>query len=94
MVDHLRVSERRACRVLRQSRAAQRYFPLERTDEGSLTRQIVELASMYGRYGTPRITTLLREEGWQVPKKQSNRGRLWLNDGSCLRLRPEHQDHA
>jgi transposase InsO family protein len=32
-------------------------------------------------------------EGLKVPKKQPKRGRLWLNDGSCVRLRPEHKDH-
>ncbi len=71
---------------------------------------IVELASKYGRYGYRRITALLRQEGWQVnhkrierlwrkeglkvPKKQPKRGRLWLNDGSCIRLRPEYKDHV
>jgi len=29
-----------------------------------------------------------------VPKKQPKRGRLWLNDGSCVRLRPEHENHV
>ena len=29
-----------------------------------------------------------------MPKKQPKRGRLWLNDGSCIRLRPEHKDHV
>jgi transposase InsO family protein len=29
-----------------------------------------------------------------VPKRQPKRKRLWLNDGSCLRLRPEHKDHV
>jgi len=29
-----------------------------------------------------------------VPKKQPKRGRLWLNDGSCVRLRPEYKDHV
>ena len=33
-------------------------------------------------------------EGLKVPKKQPKRGRLWLNDGSCIRLRPEHKDHV
>ena len=66
-----------------------------------------ELASQYGRYGYRRITALLQAEGWQVnhkrveriwrqeglkvPKKQPKRGRLWLNDGSCIRLRPTHR---
>lgn len=35
-----------------------------------------------------------RQEGLKVPKKQPKRGRLWLNDGSCIRLRPEHKDHV
>ncbi len=30
----------------------------------------------------------------KVPQKQPKRGRLWLNDGSCIRLRPEHKDHV
>jgi len=71
---------------------------------------MIELATRYGRYGYRRITALLREEGWKVnhkrveriwrreglkvPKKQPKRGRLWLNDGSCIRLRPEHKDHV
>lgn len=35
-----------------------------------------------------------RREGLKVPKKQPKRGRLWLNDGSCIRLRPEHKNHV
>jgi transposase InsO family protein len=109
-VDHLRVSERRACRVLGQPRATQRYLPSGRDDEDALTKRIVELACVYGRYGTPVITGLIRNAGWivnhkrveriwrreglQVPKKQPKRGRLWLNDGSCVRLRAERKDHV
>ena len=71
---------------------------------------ITTLATKYGRYGYRRITSLLngkdwqvnhkrveriwRREGLKVPKKQPKRGRLWLNDGSCVRLRPEHKDHV
>jgi putative transposase len=110
VIDCLDVSERRACRVLGQSRMTQRYLPLVRDDEEPLTQRIIELAALYGRYGTPRITALLRREGWRVnhkrveriwraaglkvPPKQPKRGRLWLNDGSCLRRRPEHKDHV
>jgi transposase InsO family protein len=106
----LDVSERRACRVLGQSRAVQRYTPIVRDDEKPLTRRIIELAGVFGRYGTPRITALLRNEGWhvnhkrveriwrreglKVPKKQPKRGRLWLNDGSCVRLRAARRDHV
>jgi len=104
------VSERRVCKVLKQSRATQRYLPLVRDDEEPLTQRIIELACVYGRYGTPRITAMIRDEGpivnhkrveriWRqeglkVPKKQPKRGRLWLNDGSCIRLRPQHKDHV
>jgi len=104
------LSERRACKVLDQPRATQWYLPLERDDEEPLTQRIIELAAMYGRYGTPRITAMLRRDGWQVnhkrveriwrqaglkvPKKQPKRARLWLNDGSCVRLRPAYKDHV
>ena len=69
----------------------------------------MELASQYSRYGYRRITALLQHEGWRVnhkrverlwrreglkvPAKQPKRGRLWLNDGSCLRLKPEFPGH-
>jgi len=75
-----------------------------------LVERIVELATQYGRYGYRRITALLRQEGWRVnhkrveriwrqeglkvPQKQPKRGRLWLNDGSCIRLRPQFKDHV
>lgn len=104
------MSERRACRVLGQNRATQRYCPAFRDDEAPLVRRIIEFATVFGRYGSPTITGLLRAEGWhvnhkrveriwreqglRVPKKQPKRGRLWLNDGSCIRLRPEHRNHV
>jgi transposase InsO family protein len=81
-----------------------------RDEDARLTRRIIELASEYGRYGYRRILALLWREGWQVgkdrmeriwrqeglkvPQKQPKRGRLWLNDGSCIRLRPEHRNHV
>jgi len=104
------VSERRACRLVGQPRGTQRYTPTEAADEDALTQAIVTLAAQYGRYGYRRITALLREDGWRVgkdrvqriwrreglkvPKKQKPRGRLWLNDGSCVRLRPTHPHHV
>ena len=72
--------------------------------------RIVELATQYGRYGYRRVTALLREEGFRVnhkrverlwrreglkvPAKQPKRKRLWLNDGSCVRLRPAFRNHV
>jgi transposase InsO family protein len=106
----LRVSERRACRVLGQARNTQRRRAKERGDEDVLTRRIIELATCYGRYGYRRIGALLHREGWRanhkrveriwrreglkVPRKQPKRGRLWLADGSCIRLRPTRRDHV
>jgi len=40
-----------------------------------------------------KVERIWRSEGLKVPKKQAKRRRLWLNDGSCIRLRPEHKDH-
>jgi putative transposase len=75
-----------------------------------LTADIVRLATQYGRYGYRRIREMLVAEGWRVnvkrvyriwrreglkvPMKQPKRGRLWLNDGSCVRLRPERPNHV
>jgi putative transposase len=106
----LAVSERRACKVLEQARATQRRSLSSPSDEEQLTSDIIALATRYGRYGYRRIIAMLRQEGWQVnhkrvariwrkeglkvPKKQPKRGRLWLNDGSCIRLRPGYKDHV
>jgi len=46
------------------------------------------------RVNHKRVERIWRREGLKVPQKQPKRGRLWLNDGSCIRLRPEHQDHV
>lgn len=93
-----------------QPRGTQRYQPTLRNDEDQLTQAIIALASEYGRFGYRRITALLQRAGWnvgrdrvqriwrreglKVPAKQKPRGRLWLNDGSCIRLRPERPNHV
>jgi transposase InsO family protein len=108
--EKYRLSERHACRLLGQPRGTQRYTAILRADEDALTGAIIGLAAQYGRYGYRRITRLLNDTGWsvgtdrvsriwrreglKVPKKQRPRGRLWLNDGSCIRLRPEHRNHV
>jgi transposase InsO family protein len=104
------VSERRACRVIRQARSTQRYALQSKNDEEELRKEIVMLASKFGRYGYRRVTGLLHNAGWQVnhkrveriwrqeglkvPNRQPKRGRLWLNDGSCVRLRAEFPNHV
>jgi transposase InsO family protein len=40
------------------------------------------------------VERIWRQEGLKVPQKQPKRGRLWLNDGSCVRLRPTHRHHV
>ncbi len=110
MQEKLGISERRACGVIGQPRATQRRPSGVRDEEEALRVAIVGLAVRYGRYGYRRITALLRRDGWQVnhkrveriwrqeglkvPQKQPKRGRLWLNDGSCVRLRPTHRNHV
>jgi putative transposase len=103
-------SQRRICKVIVQSRSTQRLEPKVKDDEEALLSEIINLASQYGRYGYRRITALLRRDDWgvnhkrveriwrqeglKVSQKQSKRGRLWLTDGSCVRLRPTHRNHV
>jgi transposase InsO family protein len=44
--------------------------------------------------GRDRVERIWRREGLKVPPKQKPRGRLWLNDGACIRLRPTHRHHV
>ena len=106
----LDASERRACRVIGQPRSTQRYDKRVPDDEHILREQVLQLASEYGRYGYRRVTAMLRNQGWvvnhkrveriwrqeglKVPQKQPKRGRLWLNDGSIVRLKPEFPKHV
>ena len=96
--------------MLEQPRSTQRQEPAIRTDEEPLKERIVALACEYGRYGYRRVTTMLKDEGWRVnhkrverlwrqeglkvPQRQPKRRRLWLNDGSCIRLRPLYPNHV
>jgi hypothetical protein len=61
-----RVSERRACRVLNQPRSTQRRKRFVPNDEPRLVREIIKLASQFGRYSYRRITGILRNRGWKV----------------------------
>lgn len=96
--------------MLGQSRGTQRYRASVSGFEERLTEEIVGLATRYGRYGYRRVTALLRRDGWRVnhkrveriwrreglkvPQRQPKRSRLWLNDGSCVRLRAEYPNHV
>ena len=109
-MEYYRVSERKACRVLGQCRATQRYEPKQMDDEELLRNCVTSLASKYGRYGYKRITALLNQDGWKVnhkrvariwreeglkvPAKQLKKARLWLGNGDCVRHRSEYKDHV
>src|SRR5215208_4446815 len=84
-IEHVRrelgVSERRACAALGQHRSTQR--------------KVAELLRRAGwLINDKRVERIWRPEGLKVPRKQPKRGRLWLTDGSCIRLRPEHRNHV
>jgi len=106
----MNISERRACKVLGQPRSTQRYSATLDETEIALQEAVINYASEYGRYGYRRVHGLLTNDGWKinhkkveriwrreglkVPVKQPKRGRLWFNDGSCIRLRPEYKNHV
>jgi putative transposase len=108
--EQFAVSERRACPVLDQPRASQRYEAKPRDDEAVLVKRMMELARAHPRYGYRMITAKLRQEGWhvnrkrvyrlwrreglKVPQKKRKRRRLGASENSCHRRRAEHQDHV
>jgi len=105
-----KISERMACRAIGQSRTSCRYIPVKRDDEDEVRGKIIYLATNFGRVGYrmvcdmlnnngvdinhKRVERIWREEGLKLPQKQPKRRRLWLNDGSCIRLRPERKNHV
>ena len=104
------VSERRACRVLDQPRASQRYAARPVSDEAALVMRILELVRVHPRYGYRFITAKLRQEGWhvnakriyrlwrreglKVPKKKRKRRRLGTSENACHRRRAERPNHV
>lgn len=110
LIEKFETSERRACKVVGLFRATKRYEAKVDTINKVITPKIIEYASQYGRYGYMRVTAMVRadgfkvnhkrvyriwrKEGLKVPKKQPKRSRLWLNDGSCIRKRPEYKNHV
>lgn len=104
------IPERRACRTLLIHRNTYRYTPLKREDEDAIRESIIEIVTNYGRVGYRMVTDQLRNQGipinykrvyriWcevglKTPRKQSKKRRLWLTDGSCIRLRADHPNHV
>ena len=110
MREVLGVSEHRACRKLGQYRSTHRKIPCGLPDQERLTEDIIALTRDYGRYRYRMIAGMLNNSGWhlnhkraeriwrreglKVPHKQKKKGRLWMNDGSCVRLRAERPNHV
>ena len=104
------MSERRACKVVGISRSLNSYTPKRNVYREQLTERVIYFAKLFGRYGYRKVTGLLHQDGWavsaptvfsiwqqeglQIPQRQPKRGRLWFNDGSCLRHRPEYHNHV
>ena len=85
--DKYILSERTACRIVGQPRGTQRYVPTQKPDEDELTRNIVYLASEYGRYGYRRVTALLNNGGIKVGKNRVQRN--WRHEGQKV-LQKQH----
>jgi len=113
-VDHLQrehhVSERRACRVLGQARATQRYRPRKKDDQAMIVKQMHQLVRRHPRFGYRRIHALLRragfkinrkrvwrlwkQEGFKVPQKQGKKRRLGVSANGIERHGAERIDHV
>ena len=95
---------------MRVNRNTYRYIAVKLPDEDDVRTEIIDKACNYGRVGYRMVTNMMRnsgtkinhkrveriwrEEGLKLPKKQTKKRRLWLNDGSCIRLRPEYKNHV
>jgi putative transposase len=104
------VSERRACRVVGQPRATQRYQPRVKDDEATLVKQMDAIVRQHPRYGYRRAWAVLRQDGWRinckrvhrlwrragyrVPQKQRKKRRLGCSANSIVRRQAEHRDHV
>ena len=92
------------------NRTAYRYEAVRLPDEDKIRADIIYKVCNFGRVGYRMVTDMMRnegtrinhkrveriwrEEGLKLPQKQSKKRRLWLNDGSCIRLRPDHKNHV
>lgn len=106
----LDVSERRACRVVGQARATQRYEPLKPDQDRPLVKRMAGLRRKHPRYGYRRIWNelvregwrvnrkrvhrLWREAGWQIRRKAKKKRRLGSSENSCMEHSAEHRGHV
>ena len=106
----VKTSERRACKVLGQSRSTQRYRPREPDRDRPLVTRMLVLVRQHPRYGYRRVWALLRDEGYvvnrkrvyrlwrreglKVPRKQRKKRRLGTSANGIVRRRAEHINHV
>ena len=79
-MDKYLVSERAACSLVGLSRAAYRYMPLPKDDEGPLRAEAIRMASTYGLYGYRLIASMMRNAGWGQATT-SKVARIWRQKG-------------
>jgi len=48
----------------------------------------------WGQAIKAKVAPIWRQEGLKIPQEQPPRGRLWFNDGGCIRLRATHPNHV
>lgn len=73
------MSERRACRAIKQPRSTQRYRTRKRDDEAAIVERMHELVRRWPRFGYRRVHALLRREGFRINRKRV--WRLWKREG-------------
>jgi transposase InsO family protein len=84
------VSERRAVRVLGQSRSTLRYRPVSRAGDVPLVKAIKQLARKHPRWGYRLIHARLEHKGWTVNIKRVRR--LWRESGLQRPVRRRRPD--
>ena len=93
-----------------QPRSTQRYQPKTNCGEQEVVKTMQAIAKRHPRYGTPRVTRLLRDDGFrinhkrverlwrleglQVPQRQRKRRRLGSSANGCTRHRPLYPNHV
>jgi len=101
-----RVSQRRACQVLGQSRGTQRYRVKVKNDEPAIVKRMHEFVRRHPRRGyrfihanlcregfrvnRKRIYRLWKKEGFKVPVKQHKKRSLGIDDHGIMRRRAQH----
>lgn len=85
------VSERRACRATRIPRSTIRY-QRRRVEDEAIRKRLKELAMKRRRFGSPRLTVLLRREGFKVNHKRVER--IYAEEGLQVKKRKRRRQTA